>query len=124
MRSRMIGLCAVMLALAPVAVGGAADIPAPAVAEGSEIWASRCTLCHGARGKGDGVASAALDPKPRDLSDKKWQTSVDDKHIETIILKGGPAVKLSPLMAANPDLESKPDVVRALRAQVRSLATR
>jgi hypothetical protein len=49
---------------------------------------------------------------------------VDDAHIELIILKGGPAVKLSPMMAANPDLESKPDVVRALRAKVRGLAAK
>jgi len=124
----------VRLVLAVLAVGAAAggtvsiaaepkktDIPAAAVAEGDQVWTMRCSLCHGASGKGDGPAAGSLNPKPRDMSDQKWQGSVDDARIETVILKGGPAVKLSPMMAANPDLESKPDVVRALRAKVRSL---
>jgi len=124
----------VRLILAVLAVGAAAggtvsmaaepkktDIPAAAVAEGDKVWTTRCSLCHGASGKGDGPAAGSLNPKPRDMSDQKWQGSVDDARIETVILKGGPAVKLSPMMAANPDLESKPDVVRALRAKVRSL---
>ena len=100
------------------------EIPAAAKAEGEQIWTTRCALCHGAGGKGDGVAGAALNPKPRDMTDKKWQTSVDDARIETAIVKGGQAVGLSPLMAANPDLEGKPDVVRALRAKVRSLGAK
>ena len=89
--------------------------------DGKALYTKSCVSCHGATGKGDGPASAPLNPKPRDLTDKKWQASVDDAHIETVILKGGAAVKLSPMMAANPDLESKPDVIRALRAKVRSL---
>jgi mono/diheme cytochrome c family protein len=101
-----------------------AEIPAAAMAEGNQIWATRCSLCHGAGGKGDGPAAGPLNPKPRDLTDQKWQTSVDDTHIETIIVKGGPSVHLSPMMAANPDLESKPDVVRALLAKVRSLGSK
>jgi mono/diheme cytochrome c family protein len=124
----------VRLVLALLAVGAAAggtisiaaepkqtDIPAAAVAEGDKVWTMRCSLCHGASGKGDGPAAGSLNPKPRDMSNQKWQESVDDARIETVILKGGPALKLSPMMAANPDLESKPDVVRALRAKVRSL---
>ena len=124
----------VRLILAVLAVGAAAggtvsiaaepkktDIPVAAVAEGDQVWTMRCSLCHGASGKGDGPAAGSLNPKPRDMSDQKWQGSVDDARIETVILKGGPALKLSPMMAANPDLESKPDVVRALRAKVRSL---
>ena len=132
MRVRTIGLAAAVLAMTAagsrtVVLADEAkktEIPAAAVAEGDQIWTTRCSLCHGAGGKGDGPASAPLNPKPRDLTDKKWQTSVDDAHIELVIVKGGTAVKLSPMMAANPDLESKPDVVRALRAKVRSLGAK
>jgi hypothetical protein len=113
-----------MLALTLTARAQAEDIPAAAVTESDQVWNTRCSLCHGAGGKGDGPASAPLTPKPRDMTDKKWQTSVDDKHIEIVIVKGGPAVNLSPMMAANPDLEAKPDVVRALRAKVRSLGAK
>jgi hypothetical protein len=42
------------------------------------------------------------------------------EHIEKIILSGGPAVGKSPLMPANPDLSTKPDVIRALRIMVRN----
>ena len=61
--------------------------------------------------------AAALTPKPRDFSSPAWQASVTDEHIEKTILEGGQAVGLSMLMVANPDLASKPDVIKALRAQ-------
>ena len=122
MRARTIG--SMMVFLAMTATAYAEDIPAAAVKEADQVWTTRCSLCHGAGGKGDGPASAPLNPKPRDMTDKAWQSSVDDKHIELVIVKGGTAVKLSPMMAANPDLESKPDVVKALRAKVRSLGAK
>jgi mono/diheme cytochrome c family protein len=99
----------------------AQDIPAAATAEADTVWAQRCGTCHGAGGKGDGAAAVALTPKPRDSTLTTWQTSVTDEHIEKTILEGGQAVGLSPLMVANPDLAAKPDVVKALRAHVRSL---
>jgi high-affinity iron transporter len=122
MRARIIGLT--MLAASLGSLAQAADIPAAAVTEGEQVWTSRCSICHGAGGKGDGPASGPLNPKPRDMTDPKWQGSVDDKHIQTVIVKGGPGVNLSPMMAANPDLESKPDVVKALVAKVRSLGAK
>jgi mono/diheme cytochrome c family protein len=122
MQARIIGLTMWVLGLGVVA--HAADIPAAAVTEGEQVWATRCSICHGAGGKGDGPAAGPLNPKPRDLSDVKWQASVDDQHIQTIVVKGGPAVNLSPMMGANPDLESKPDVVKALVAKVRSLGAK
>lgn len=97
----------------------AEQLPPAAVKEAQEIYVARCNMCHGPAGKGDGPAGAALSPKPRDLGDPAWQKSVTDEHIEKIILNGGPAVGKSPLMPANPDLSSKPDVIKALRAMVR-----
>jgi len=105
---------------APGASGGA--IPAAAQAEAEQIFASRCATCHGPEGGGNGPASSGLDPKPRNFQDPVWQKSVTDQHIETIIMYGGAAVGRSPAMPANPDLSSKPEVVAALRAHVRSLA--
>ena len=98
----------------------AEQIPPAAMKEAEEIYKSRCTLCHGAAGKGDGPAAAALNPKPRDLGDAAWQKSATDEHIEKIILGGGAAVGKSPLMPANQDLASKPDVIKALRLMVRN----
>ncbi len=93
----------------------------PAV-EAEEIFKARCVTCHGEKGKGDGPGSAALNPKPRDYTSAEWQKSVTDDHIKQIIVGGGTAVGLSPLMPPNPDLTDKPEVVEALVAVVRNLA--
>ncbi len=92
---------------------------AAAVAEANQIFATRCTPCHGATGHGDGQASATLNPHPRNFTDKTWQASVTDEHIQKIVQYGGAAVGKSPNMPANPDLQSKPDVVAALAQKVR-----
>lgn len=99
----------------------ASQARADAAAEAKEIFSTRCSTCHGPQGKGDGPAGAALNPKPRNLGDAAWQKSVTDEHIEKIIVGGGTAVGKSAMMPPNPDLASKPDVVKALAAQIRGL---
>ena len=114
------GLAALIVLAAAPAARADEQIPPAAAKEADEIYKSRCSLCHGPAGKGDGPAGASLNPKPRDLGDPAWQTSATDEHIEKIILGGGTAVGKSPLMPGNPDLASKPDVIKALRAMVRN----
>lgn len=92
-----------------------------AVAKAREIFAQRCTPCHGPSGEGDGPASAALDPKPRRFSDGEWQKSVNDDHLMKVIKFGGAAVGKSAAMPGNPDL-SDPAVVAALKDVVRGFA--
>jgi len=121
------GLAVALLAAAFMliaSIASAEDIPAAATAEADTIWQQRCSTCHGAGGKGDGAVGAALTPKPRDLTSADWQKGVTDEHIEKIIAQGGQAVGLSLLMPANPDLVSRPDVIKALRARVRALAAK
>jgi len=69
-------------------------------AEGKTQYDNVCTACHGPQGKGDGVAAAALDPKPRDLSDAAYVSTLSNEHLYKVIGEGGPAVGLSPMMAA------------------------
>ncbi len=66
------------------------------------------------------MASASLNPKPRNYNDKAWQAATKDEEISKAILEGGAAVGKSPLMPPNADLKDKPEVVRALVAKVRS----
>jgi len=106
------GCLAALLAAAPATASDADK-------EAQEIYAGRCTPCHGAKGAGDGAASAGLTPKPRNFSDPAWQASVTDEHIEKIIKFGGVAVGKSPAMPGNPDLNAKPQVVIELREIVR-----
>jgi mono/diheme cytochrome c family protein len=111
---------------APAPVAAPAPAPAPVAAavdpaaEANAIFTTRCAACHGVDGKGDGIAAASLNPKPRAYSDQEWQKSVDDSHIAKVIVEGGPSVGKSPLMTANPDLKDKPAVVAALVAKIRS----
>ncbi len=37
------------------------------VAKGKQLFTTTCSSCHGTDGKGDGVAAAALNPKPRNF---------------------------------------------------------
>jgi mono/diheme cytochrome c family protein len=99
----------------------AAEAAADPVAEAKEIYANRCTVCHGAGGKGDGAGSAALDPKPRDFTSADWQKEVTDDHLSKIIVYGGTAVGKAPTMPANPDLDAKPEVVAELVKFIREL---
>lgn len=87
--------------------------PAMAKVEAKKIFAQRCTTCHGDGGKGDGPGAAALDPKPRDYTDKAWQAEVTDELLKKVIVGGGPAVGKAATMAPNPDL-GKPDKAAVL----------
>jgi len=69
-------------------------------AEGKTQFLNMCVACHGAEGKGDGVAAAALDPKPRDLSDAAYLSTLSNEHLYKVISEGGPSVGLSPTMTA------------------------
>lgn len=75
---------------APVLAQGAWEAPAaekakknplPAdaatVAQGKKVAETNCVSCHGAKGKGDGVAAVALNPKPADWTSKKVQSESD-----------------------------------------------
>ncbi len=109
--------CALLLSGA--AARAADQISPEAEKEAQDIFKTRCTMCHGPGGKGDGPAGMALTPKPRNMTDPEWQKSVTDEHIEKIIVGGGSSVGKSVLMPANPDLANKPEVVKALRQIVR-----
>ena len=91
LRRSMRALAFVVLALAGVASAQAHweapaaekakthPLPADAkvVDQGQKIAQINCVTCHGAKGKGDGVAAAALSPKPADWTSKKIQDESD-----------------------------------------------
>lgn len=67
--------------------------------EGAVIYGQFCATCHGAGGKGDGSAAAALDPGPADHTDPAFMGTLSDEHLYRVIQGGGAAVGKSPLMA-------------------------
>jgi len=48
-----------------------------AVKKGKKLFSSMCVICHGFKGKGDGVAGAALNPKPANFTSKTIQAQTD-----------------------------------------------
>jgi mono/diheme cytochrome c family protein len=56
--------------------------PVPAdtdsIARGGAIYNTHCALCHGEKGKGDGVAGGTLNPRPADLTKRADHLSDGD----------------------------------------------
>lgn len=79
-------------------------------AKGQEIYTTFCATCHGPTGLGDGVAAAALDPKPRDLSSAAILEGYTDEYLINVITNGGAAVGKSPMMTAWAGIISPEDI--------------
>ncbi|MCX6128889.1 MAG: c-type cytochrome, partial [Proteobacteria bacterium] len=78
---------------------GAAEATAAVGVAGKQTFETYCAACHGLNGKADGAAALAMNPKPRNFTDKAWQAKVNDEHIAKVIKEGGAAVGLSASMA-------------------------
>ena len=90
-------------------------------AAGKAKYETLCVGCHGVSGKGDGPAAAALNPKPRNYTDKKYMATLKDEEIFKITKEGGPAVKKSQLMPAWGAALSDQDI-RNIAAHIRTFA--
>jgi cytochrome c oxidase cbb3-type subunit III len=84
-------LCTVVLSTALVASAADAE-------QGKKLYGQFCVSCHGQSGKGDGAAAAALNPKPRDHTDKELMGKMSDDDMLKVIKNGGASVGKSPLM--------------------------
>ncbi len=79
-------------------------------AKGMEVFQANCAACHGPEGKGDGAAAAALNPKPRNLSDAEYVSKLSNEHMFKVISEGGASVGKSPMMAAWGGILSESDI--------------
>ena len=111
----------VSLLLLVMMLGGINSFATGDSAKGKESYNQICAMCHGETGKGDGVAAASLDPKPRDLSSGEYVSNLTDEHIFKVIKEGGESVGKSNLMPAWGAVLSDDkiwDVVAYLRADI------
>lgn len=91
-------------------------------AKGAETYKLYCVPCHGEKGMGDGIAAAALNPKPRNFTDKALMATIPDKEVYTAIKDGGVAVGKSPLMVAWGPVLGDDQKIHDVAAYVRSFA--
>jgi mono/diheme cytochrome c family protein len=60
------------------------------VSQGEKVAKINCVSCHGSKGKGDGPAAVALNPKPADWTSKKVQDEPDGELFWKITTGRGP----------------------------------
>ncbi len=66
------------------------------ISKGKELFGKNCTACHGADGKGDGAAAAALNPKPRNFHKLTgWTNGTKFSDIYKTIQEGVPGTGMS-----------------------------
>ncbi|MCM3876921.1 MAG: cytochrome c [Thermoanaerobaculia bacterium] len=88
---------------------------APAVRaadERSENWQMHCSVCHGEDGKAK--TEQGKKKKARDLTNAKWQDTIDDGRIVKSITKGHDEMPAFGKKLTEPE-------IKALAAEVRSL---
>ncbi|PCJ24785.1 MAG: cytochrome c class I [Flavobacteriales bacterium] len=50
---------------------------ASATAEGKKLFTQMCAICHGKKGKGDGMAGMSLNPRPTNFAKEGVQSQTD-----------------------------------------------
>ena len=118
--SKVVGWSAAVVTAAVLGTGSARAADDAATKEAERHFKALCSTCHGADGRGDGPAGKALKPPPANFTDPAFQKSRTDEQLAKTILEGGAAVGKNPAMPPNPQYKSRPEVIKALVAKVRS----
>jgi len=65
------------------------------ISSGKQLFAVNCASCHGTSGLGDGVAAAALNPKPRNFTEGTWRYGGGEARVVRTITEGSPGTAMA-----------------------------
>ena len=71
---------------------------AASIKRGAKIFKTRCMICHGAQGKGDGIGGKALSPKPQNLTSGMVQSQTDGEIFWKITNGRNDMIKWGPIL--------------------------
>ena len=80
-----------------------------------------CASCHGADGAANSATAQALNPRPRNFTDKAWQNKTSDERIYKVLKEGGSSVGLAATMASFGGILSDEEI-KGMIGKVRSFA--
>ncbi|AWM39912.1 Thiol-disulfide oxidoreductase ResA [Gemmata obscuriglobus] len=81
--------------------------PAPVADRGPLVYQMYCASCHGPDGHGDGTASAALRPPPRDFAARPWRFAPTPEAIRRVTFDGIPGTAMASFRSLPPaDLDA------------------
>jgi mono/diheme cytochrome c family protein len=101
------------------APAGAKDLKNPvkaskkieSIKRGAKIFKTRCMVCHGAKGKGDGIGGKALSSKPQNLTLSLVQSQTDGEIFWKITNGRNDMIKWGPILSE----QQRWDVVNYVR---------
>jgi len=71
---------------------------AESIKRGAKIFKTRCMICHGVKGKGDGIGGKALSPKPQNLTSGMVQSQTDGEIFWKITNGRNDMIKWGPIL--------------------------
>jgi mono/diheme cytochrome c family protein len=116
---RFAGLMLAWIFLTGLGLEVRADPSTDLIQTGRTLFETRCFVCHGRTGQGNGPAAVGLNPPPADFTKPTWQAGISDADMMRVIKDGGAALGRSAVMPPNGDLNEQQ--IEALIAFVRSL---
>jgi len=87
-----------------------------AAKEGKSLYTTNCSSCHGNKGEGNGPASAALNPKPKNLTSEKVQSQTDGAIFWKITTGNPPMVSWQKVLSEK-ERWSLVDYIRQLKTK-------
>jgi len=85
-----------------------------ALADGAELYRKYCVICHGAEGRGDGMAAAGFDPPPTDLTDAERMQQLTDERMREVLSGGSGAMPGFGSTLTREELQAVADYIRTL----------